>query len=93
MNTSPSTQERILEVSRELFNRGGYANTTIAHIASEVGIAEGNLWYHFRTKRELASKLEAQARQGIRKIRETYPSGNAVADDYVEMIFSAMNLN
>ena len=91
MNTSPSTRERILEVSRELFNRYGYANTTIAHIASEVGIAEGNLWYHFRTKRELASDLEAQVRQGVREIRGTYPSGNAVADDYVAMILSTMN--
>jgi len=91
MDTSPSTRERILEVSRELFNRYGYANTTIAQIASEVGIAEGNLWYHFRTKRELASELEAQVRQGVREIRDAYPSGDAVADDYVAMILAAMN--
>ena len=91
MDTSPSTRERILEVSRELFNRYGYANTTIAQFASEVGIAEGNLWYHFRTKRELASELEAQVRQGVREIRDAYPSGDAVADDYVAMILAAMN--
>jgi len=57
MNTSPSTRERILEVSRELFNRDGYANTTIARIASEIGIAEGNLWYHFpRTSTRSATR-------------------------------------
>lgn len=91
MSESSTTRERILEASRQLFNRHGYASTTIAKIAAEVGIAEGNLWYHFRTKRELASELEAQVRQTVRAIRDAYPSGNALAEDYVEMILSAMN--
>ena len=90
MSKTSTTRERILEASRQLFNRHGYANTTTANIAAEVGIAEGNLWYHFRTKRELASELEAQVRQAVREIRETYPSGNAVADDYVAAVLFTM---
>ena len=91
MSETSTTRERILEASRQLFNRHGYASTTIATIAAEVGIAEGNLWYHFRTKRELARELEAQVRQAGRAIRDAYPSENGVAEDYVEMILSAMN--
>lgn len=91
MSERSTTRERILEASRQLFNRHGYANTTTSNIAAEVGIAEGNLWYHFRTKRELARELEEQVRQAVRAIRDAYPSGNAVADDYVAMILSTMN--
>ncbi len=85
------TRERILEASRQLFNRQGYANTTIANIAAEVGIAEGNLWYHFRTKRELASELEVQVRQAVRGVRDACPSGSAVADDYVAAVLFSMS--
>jgi AcrR family transcriptional regulator len=95
VSESSTTRERILEASRQLFNRHGYANTTIANIAAEVGIAEGNLWYHFRTKRELASELEAQVRQAVRAIRDAYPSrapsGSTVADDYVGAVLFTMN--
>ncbi|MCP5043430.1 MAG: TetR/AcrR family transcriptional regulator [bacterium] len=91
MSEPSTTRERILEASRQLFNRQGYANTTIANIAAEVGIAEGNLWYHFRTKRELASELEVQVRQAVRAIRDAYPSGSSVADDYVAAVLFSMS--
>ncbi|MDP2124171.1 MAG: TetR/AcrR family transcriptional regulator [Parvibaculum sp.] len=54
--TSPSpskTKDRILAASLRLFNENGYDAVTTARISEEVGISEGNLWYHFRTKRDL----------------------------------------
>jgi len=90
MNERSTTRERILDASRQLFNEKGYTGTTLAEIAASVGIAEGNLWYHFRTKRDLVVALEAQLRQSARDHRATYPRG-AVADDYVESILFAMN--
>ena len=57
MNKGSPTRQRILDASRQLFNSRGYAKTTLAEIAAEVGIAEGNLWYHFRTKRDLVIAL------------------------------------
>lgn len=47
------TKDRILLVSLRLFNENGYDTVTTARIAEEVGISEGNLWYHFRTKKDL----------------------------------------
>ncbi len=91
MSERLTTRERILEASRLLFNRKGYANTTIADIASEVRIAEGNLWYHFRAKRELAIALEEQVRQAARANRAACPSGGSVADDYVEAVLFGMS--
>lgn len=86
-----TTRERILETSRRLFNSKGYANTTVADIASEVGIAEGNLWYHFRTKLALVAALEEQLRQAARAIRDAFPTRGGVVDDYVEAVLCGMS--
>ncbi|MBW2423740.1 MAG: TetR family transcriptional regulator [Deltaproteobacteria bacterium] len=91
MNKGSPTRQRILDASRQLFNSRGYAKTTLAEIAAEVGIAEGNLWYHFRTKRDLVIALEEQLRLAVRERRAAYPSGGPVADDYVESLLFAMS--
>ena len=52
---APKTKDRILATSLRLFNENGYDAVTTAKISEEVGISEGNLWYHFRTKRDLVS--------------------------------------
>lgn len=88
-----TTRERILEVSRVLFNRRGYANTTMADIAAEAGIAVGNLTYHFPAKRELVRALEEGAKREARAIRAAYPSGRPVADDYVEAVLTSMEVH
>ncbi|GGB71179.1 TetR/AcrR family transcriptional regulator [Henriciella pelagia] len=51
------TRERIVETARQLFNRLHYANVTTAMLAEAVGISEGNLWYHFKTKRDLLEAI------------------------------------
>lgn len=47
------TKDRILCESLSLFNENGYDSVTTARIAAKVGISEGNLWYHFRAKKDL----------------------------------------
>lgn len=90
MDKGATTRQRILDAARLLFNRKGYANTRVAEIAAEVGITEGNLWYHFRTKADLVLGLEEQLRKAVRARRAAYPSGAPVADDYVESLLFAM---
>ncbi len=51
------TAEKILETALLVFNRDGYSNTTLRGIAQEMGISQGNLNYHFKTKEELLEKL------------------------------------
>lgn len=60
------TRERILRTALALFNEQGEANVTLAHIGTALGISEGNVWYHFHTKRELVAALfdELQGRIG-----------------------------
>jgi len=90
MSDRSTTRQRILDASRRLFNERGYARTTLSEIAASVGIAEGNLWYHFRTKRDLVIALEEQVRGAIRAHRTAYPSGGPLADDYVECVLFSM---
>ena len=49
------TKKRIIETSLTLFNELGFGNVTTARLAEALGISEGNLWYHFRTKTDLVS--------------------------------------
>ena len=51
------TKDRILKEALHLFNAQGFANVTTAALAQAVGIAEGNLWYHFNNKRALMEAL------------------------------------
>ncbi|HMM14880.1 MAG TPA: TetR/AcrR family transcriptional regulator [Parvibaculum sp.] len=62
---APNTKDRILVASLRLFNENGYDTVTTARIAEEVGISEGNLWYHFRTKKDL---VRAHQHNLIRRI-------------------------
>jgi AcrR family transcriptional regulator len=51
------TRDKILKVSRALFNEQGLPNVTVAQIAQKAKISEGNLWYHFRTKLDILLAL------------------------------------
>ncbi|MBI1260762.1 MAG: TetR family transcriptional regulator [Rhizobiales bacterium] len=90
MAAAKSTPDRIVEAGRWLFNAKGYAATSLHEIAAEVGISQGNLTYHFPTKRDLATRIEADARALARARRDNLWPGN-VADDYVEHVLFAMN--
>ena len=51
------TRDRIIATALRLFNEVGYGAVTTAALAEHLGMAEGNLWYHFKTKRALLDAI------------------------------------
>src|SRR3954464_14671981 len=50
-------RERILLASIELFNDAGTVAVTTNHIAQNLQISPGNLYFHFRNKEEIVREL------------------------------------
>ena len=51
------TKEKILQVSRQAFNKYGMAKVSLRLISESMGISPGNLTYHFKKKEEIEEAL------------------------------------
>ena len=91
MKKRSATADRILDASRTLFNAKGYAATSVTEIAASLGISQGNLTYHFPTKRDLALALEDEILAIMREHRANAVRGS-LAEDYLDHVTFGMEL-
>ena len=81
------TRDRILETARTLFNARRFGNVTTAELATECGISEGNLWYHFKNKRALLEALSERFLEDVEHRLAMLPCDEEdVLEDYADMI-------
>ncbi|NQY97735.1 MAG: TetR family transcriptional regulator [Henriciella sp.] len=81
------TRDRILQTARDLFNARRFGNVTTADLAAECGIAEGNLWYHFKNKRALLEALSDTFLEDVEHRLALLPSDESnILEDYADMI-------
>jgi AcrR family transcriptional regulator len=50
-------QIRIVQAAVEIFSEKGYASTSTSEIAQKAGVAEGTIFKHYRTKKELLLRI------------------------------------
>lgn len=81
-----NTRQRIVETALRLFNERHFGNVTTAELAAEAGIAEGNLWYHFRNKRALLDELSALYVERARARLVLSPGQGDILDSYAELL-------
>ncbi|MEL7545890.1 MAG: TetR/AcrR family transcriptional regulator [Pseudomonadota bacterium] len=86
------TRDRILETARELFNAERFGNVTTADLAKACGIAEGNLWYHFKNKRALLEALTDAFLDEVEPRLARLPSDpDRILIDYADMLKTLMS--
>ena len=86
------TKTRILDTALNLFNRAGERNVTTNHIAEDLGISPGNLYYHYRNKAAIVAALFGRHQEQIRDLL-TVPEGPLTWQDkmrYFEGILESM---
>jgi AcrR family transcriptional regulator len=73
------TRDRIIATALSLFNEAGYGAVTTATLAERLGMAEGNLWYHFKTKRALLDAIGQRFADQITRRLALQPDSDPVA--------------
>lgn len=91
MNETVNTKTRILDAAQTLFNEKGYASTTVTEIARSIGISQGNLTYHFRTKRDLAEQLRTRTHERMKSHWAGRQEGK-IEEDYIDHVLFTMRL-
>ncbi|MCB1582605.1 MAG: TetR/AcrR family transcriptional regulator [Marinicella sp.] len=87
------TKERILVTALGLFNEEGEPNVTTNHIADEMDISPGNLYYHYKSKDDIIWQIFLQYEKKIKEVLDSPDFNHASMKDmwlYLNMIFDVI---
>jgi AcrR family transcriptional regulator len=58
-------EQEMLDAAARVFHLHGYTNATVQHVADELGILKGSLYYYIRTKEDLLFRLLEQVHDEV----------------------------
>lgn len=74
------TRDRIVATALARFNAEGYGAVSTAALAAACGIAEGNLWYHFKTRAALLDAIAERFAAAIEQRLALRPGADPLGD-------------
>ena len=80
----------ILQCATRLFALKGYKDTSMSELAKNVGIAQGTIFYHFKTKQDIFLEILKTAREDILFEFDRYTS-NRKFETGIEMMEGAIS--
>lgn len=88
-------QQEIVQRAAELFANGGYQRTSMADIASSLGMLKGSLYYYIKSKRDLLAKafigIAAELSDNLTKIIESEASWTekvrGAFENHIELLY------
>ena len=87
------TRDRIIHAALALFNEHGEPNVTTNHIAADLGISPGNLYYHFRNKDQIIDCIFDQYAIDLKVSFEPVDVAEAIEESllrYLDAVFLLM---
>jgi len=87
------TKDRIIQTALYLFNEEGEPNVTTNHIADEMDISPGNLYYHYRSKDDIIWQIFLNYEKKIQQILSQKDVNHASMEDmwlYLHMVFEVI---
>ena len=77
----PGTKQRISDTALALFNQLGTPNASTNHIALELDISPGNLYYHYPNKEQLIEQLFTNYEEALQPlIQQTFTEPLSIED-------------
>ena len=87
------TKEKIIITALRLFNEEGEPNVTTNHIADEMDISPGNLYYHFRSKDDIIWQIFLNYEKKINQVLNQKDVNYSSMEDmwfYLHMVFEVI---
>ncbi|ROV55977.1 TetR/AcrR family transcriptional regulator [Neisseria chenwenguii] len=87
-----NTYTKIINASLALFNEEGERNISTNHIAANLGISPGNLYYHFRNKDEIIVQLFNRYSEALLEYLQNavLPTNVEESIDYMASVYDVM---
>ena len=67
------TRQELIRSAAQVFDRAGFADSSIAQVCAGAGVSQGALHFHFRNKRALGEAVESAAAQTLAHVIGSVP--------------------